>query len=197
MVLGRVLALHTTHSRFRDKVYYFNIEAAHYGKAPRPRLRPKTIADVPTNTHIEEKDEAHNNTNRDVPQRLCNSAKLKFYFGGFFSGSSSNIKPNRTLACPLGSHCPTATLDRDTGMCKPYTYQQPPAMPNHTCGGANIWADIKTSGELFCSKRSYCPTSTQEFSIIVKPSTLIEEICLLLPGIVRQVILVDWLENAE
>ncbi|GJV31494.1 ABC transporter G family member 24 [Tanacetum coccineum] len=130
-------------------------------------------------------------TNGDVPQRLCNSAELKFYFGGWACATKSTENPDmrdqnipaRTrdcqpccegffcpsgltcmIPCPLGSHCPTATLDRDTGMCKPYTYQLPPAMPNHTCGGANIWADIKTSGELFCSKGSYCPTSTQELN---------------------------------
>ncbi|XP_071734574.1 ABC transporter G family member 24 [Rutidosis leptorrhynchoides] len=155
-------------------------------------------------------------TNGDVTQRVCNSAELKFYFGGFFSGSNY-LKPNincnltsrvsgcepgwacaasptdnvdlqdskhipaRTLdcqpccegffcpngltcmiPCPLGSHCPIATLDRASGICRPYDYQLPPAMPNHTCGGANIWADVRTSSELFCSPGSYCPTSTQQ-----------------------------------
>ncbi|XP_076895798.1 ABC transporter G family member 24-like [Bidens hawaiensis] len=157
-------------------------------------------------------------TNGDVTWRVCNSAELKFYFGGFFSGSNY-LKPNRNcnitsrvsgcepgwacatspdenidmqdsknipartqdcqpccegffcpsgltcmIPCPLGAYCPTATLDRASGMCKPYSYQLPPGMPNHTCGGANIWADIKTSGELFCSSGSYCPTSTQQLN---------------------------------
>nr|XP_043632245.1 ABC transporter G family member 24 [Erigeron canadensis]XP_043632246.1 ABC transporter G family member 24 [Erigeron canadensis] len=155
-------------------------------------------------------------TNGDVTRRVCNSAELKFYFGGFFSGATY-LKPNRNcnltsrvsgcepgwacatsrtdnvdmrdskhipartedcqpccegffcpsgltcmIPCPLGSHCPTATLDRASGICKPYSYQLPAAMPNHTCGGANIWADVRTSGELFCSPGSYCPTSTQQ-----------------------------------
>ncbi|KAL3838307.1 hypothetical protein ACJIZ3_022898 [Penstemon smallii] len=63
-------------------------------------------------------------------------------------------------ACPLGSYCPLATLDPETGKCKPYSYQLPPGQPNHTCGGAHIWADARTNSELFCSAGSYCPAST-------------------------------------
>jgi len=33
--------------------------------------------------------------------------------------------------------------------------------PNHTCGGANIWADISSSSEIFCSAGSYCSTITK------------------------------------
>ncbi|CAI9273407.1 unnamed protein product [Lactuca saligna] len=66
------------------------------------------------------------------------------------------------IPCPLGSHCPTATLDRASGICTPYSYQLPPGQPNHTCGGANIWADIRSSSEMFCSSGSYCPSTTQE-----------------------------------
>ncbi|XP_010558073.1 PREDICTED: ABC transporter G family member 24 [Tarenaya hassleriana] len=66
------------------------------------------------------------------------------------------------MPCPLGAYCPMATLNRATGICEPYTYQLPPGQPNHTCGGANIWADVRTSGELFCSSGSYCPTTTQK-----------------------------------
>ncbi|MFS7957667.1 hypothetical protein Hanom_Chr07g00669051 [Helianthus anomalus] len=43
-----------------------------------------------------------------------------------------------------------------------YSYQLPAGMPNHTCGGANIWVDIVTSRDIFCSSGSYCPTSTQK-----------------------------------
>ncbi|KVI09715.1 ABC transporter, conserved site-containing protein [Cynara cardunculus var. scolymus] len=128
-------------------------------------------------------------TNGDVTQRLCTSAELKFYFEGFFLGNSYE-RPNRncnltstvsgcepgwacaTLStddvnmrdspCPLGSHCPSATLDRASGICRPYSYQLPAGRPNHTCGGANIWADLRTSRELFCSSGSYCPSSTQQ-----------------------------------
>ncbi|KAK8609643.1 hypothetical protein V6N13_062087 [Hibiscus sabdariffa] len=66
------------------------------------------------------------------------------------------------IPCPLGSHCPSATLNTQTGLCEPYNYQLPPGLPNHTCGGANIWADIRTSSEVFCSAGSYCPTTVQE-----------------------------------
>ncbi|XP_021295420.1 ABC transporter G family member 24-like [Herrania umbratica] len=66
------------------------------------------------------------------------------------------------IPCPLGSHCPVATLNNATGICEPYLYQLPPGKPNHTCGGANIWADVRSSSEVFCSAGSYCPTTTQE-----------------------------------
>ncbi|KAJ1403109.1 P-loop containing nucleoside triphosphate hydrolase [Sesbania bispinosa] len=65
------------------------------------------------------------------------------------------------IPCPLGSYCPLATLNKTTGICEPYLYQLPPMQPNHTCGGANIWADISSSGEMFCSAGSYCPTTTK------------------------------------
>ncbi|KAL0402169.1 UNVERIFIED_CONTAM: ABC transporter G family member 24 [Sesamum latifolium] len=55
------------------------------------------------------------------------------------------------IPCPLGSYCPLATLNKNTARCEPYSYQLPPAQPNHTCGGANIWADAHTSTEIFCS----------------------------------------------
>ncbi|KAL6123895.1 hypothetical protein ACLB2K_076412 [Fragaria x ananassa] len=65
------------------------------------------------------------------------------------------------IPCPSGSYCPMATLNRATGICEPYIYQLPPGQPNHTCGGANIWADVVSSGELFCSAGSYCPTTVK------------------------------------
>lgn len=157
-------------------------------------------------------------TNGDVTRRICTAAELKFYFGGFFSGTNY-LKPNRNcnrtsmvsgcepgwacatsptekvdmedsrnipartldcqpccegffcpngltcmIPCPLGSHCPTATLDKASGICTPYSYQLPPGQPNHTCGGANIWADVRSSSEMFCSPGSYCPSTTKEIS---------------------------------
>ncbi|KAI4351447.1 hypothetical protein L6164_005816 [Bauhinia variegata] len=66
------------------------------------------------------------------------------------------------IPCPLGSYCPLATLNRTTGVCEPYLYQLPPMQPNHTCGGANIWADVSSSSELFCSAGYYCPTTTKK-----------------------------------
>ncbi|KAM5579194.1 ABC transporter G family member 24-like [Rosa sericea] len=66
------------------------------------------------------------------------------------------------IPCPSGSYCPLATLDKTTGVCEPYKYQLPPGKPNHTCGGANIWADVGTSSEVFCPVGSYCPTTVKK-----------------------------------
>ncbi|XP_059289689.1 ABC transporter G family member 24-like isoform X2 [Lycium ferocissimum] len=66
------------------------------------------------------------------------------------------------IPCPLGSYCPLATLNVNTGICEPYSYQLPPRQPNHTCGGANIWSDVRSSSEVFCSAGSYCPTNTEK-----------------------------------
>lgn len=68
------------------------------------------------------------------------------------------------IPCPLGSHCPLSRLNRATGVCEPYSYQLPPGQQNHTCGGANIWADVGSSSEIFCSAGSYCPTTVQKNS---------------------------------
>ncbi|XP_061362484.1 ABC transporter G family member 28-like [Gastrolobium bilobum] len=63
------------------------------------------------------------------------------------------------IPCPLGSYCPRAELNKTSGICEPYRYQLPPGKANHTCGGADIWADIMSSGEVFCSAGSYCPST--------------------------------------
>lgn len=63
------------------------------------------------------------------------------------------------IPCPLGSYCPLSTLNKSTGTCEPYNYQLPSGRLNHTCGGANIWADVASSKEIFCSAGSYCPTT--------------------------------------
>ncbi|XP_029128636.1 ABC transporter G family member 24 isoform X3 [Cajanus cajan] len=65
------------------------------------------------------------------------------------------------IPCPLGSHCPLATLNKETGVCEPYLYQLPPMQPDHTCGGANIWADVSSSREIFCAAGSYCSNPTK------------------------------------
>ncbi|QCE07924.1 ATP-binding cassette [Vigna unguiculata] len=68
------------------------------------------------------------------------------------------------IPCPLGSYCPLAKLNKTTGVCEPYLYQLPPMQPNHTCGGANVWADVSSSSDIFCSAGSYCPTTTKIIS---------------------------------
>ncbi|KAF9597680.1 hypothetical protein IFM89_020765 [Coptis chinensis] len=68
------------------------------------------------------------------------------------------------IPCPLGAYCPLAKLNKVTGLCDPYSYQVPPGQPSHTCGGADMWSDIRSSREVFCSAGSYCPTTTEETS---------------------------------
>ncbi|GLU02520.1 hypothetical protein SLE2022_197690 [Rubroshorea leprosula] len=66
------------------------------------------------------------------------------------------------IPCPLGSYCPLAELNKTSGICEPYSYQLPPDNPDHKCGGADMWADIESSGEVFCSAGSYCPTTVEK-----------------------------------
>ncbi|KAL3618520.1 ABC transporter G member 28 [Castilleja foliolosa] len=66
------------------------------------------------------------------------------------------------IPCPLGSYCPQATLNKTTSVCDPYRYQLPPGQSNHTCGGADIWADFLGGKEIFCSAGFYCPTTNQK-----------------------------------
>ncbi|KAL7148580.1 hypothetical protein ABFS83_06G188300 [Erythranthe nasuta] len=66
------------------------------------------------------------------------------------------------IPCPLGSYCPMATFNVSTGLCDPYLYQLPPGKADHTCGGANIWADVSRGGSMFCSAGSFCPTNTKQ-----------------------------------
>ncbi|CAA6655435.1 unnamed protein product [Spirodela intermedia] len=66
------------------------------------------------------------------------------------------------IPCPLGAYCPLSKLNKTTGMCDPYHYQLPPGRPNHTCGGADLWADVGSSSELFCPAGFYCPSTTRK-----------------------------------
>ncbi|KAG8376572.1 hypothetical protein BUALT_Bualt09G0077400 [Buddleja alternifolia] len=66
------------------------------------------------------------------------------------------------IPCPLGSYCPRAQANKESGQCTPYSYQLPPGKTNHTCGGADTWATVLSSEEIFCSAGSYCPTTTQK-----------------------------------
>nr|KYP66999.1 Putative white-brown complex isogeny protein 30 [Cajanus cajan] len=64
------------------------------------------------------------------------------------------------IPCPLGSYCPLAKLNNETGMCDPYSYQIPQGETNHTCGSADIWSGVVNNSDIFCSPGSYCPTTT-------------------------------------
>ncbi|CAL9084738.1 unnamed protein product [Musa textilis] len=68
------------------------------------------------------------------------------------------------IPCPLGAYCPLGKLNKTTGVCDPYNYQLPPGQPNHTCGSADMWADVGTSSEIFCPAGYYCPSTIQKIS---------------------------------
>lgn len=95
------------------------------------------------------------NNSKDIPARTLDCQSC---CEGFFCPHGITCM----IPCPLGSYCPLATLNPSTGVCEPYEYQLPPGQPEHTCGGANIWADISSSREVFCSAGSYCPTNIQK-----------------------------------
>ncbi|GJN12121.1 hypothetical protein PR202_ga30373 [Eleusine coracana subsp. coracana] len=68
------------------------------------------------------------------------------------------------LPCPLGSYCPRATANTTTGLCDPYKYQITPNSKNG-CGGADMWADIGSTEDVFCpAGYYYCPTTTKKVS---------------------------------
>ncbi|KAJ8759142.1 hypothetical protein K2173_004149 [Erythroxylum novogranatense] len=92
---------------------------------------------------------------RDIPSRTFNCQKC---CEGFFCPHGLTCM----IPCPLGSYCPLAKIDPTTGLCEPYNYQLPPGQPNHTCGGANLWADVGTSSEIFCPAGSYCSSTVQK-----------------------------------
>ncbi|MCE2055284.1 hypothetical protein HAX54_042330 [Datura stramonium] len=66
------------------------------------------------------------------------------------------------IPCPMGAYCPLSKLNTTTGICDPYRYQLPPGETDHTCGGADVWADFMSATELFCSAGFYCPTTVQK-----------------------------------
>ncbi|XP_065868026.1 ABC transporter G family member 28-like [Euphorbia lathyris] len=90
-----------------------------------------------------------------IPDRTTNCAPC---CEGFFCPHGLTCM----IPCPLGAYCPLSQLNKTTGICDPYNYQLPPGKLNHTCGGADIWADILSSRELFCPPGSYCPSTIQK-----------------------------------
>ncbi|XP_030961560.1 ABC transporter G family member 28-like [Quercus lobata] len=92
---------------------------------------------------------------KDMPARTTNCSAC---CEGFFCPNGLTCM----IPCPLGAYCPAAKLNKSTGVCEPYRYQLSPGKPNHTCGGADNWADILSSGEVFCPAGSYCPSTVQK-----------------------------------
>ncbi|XP_023749515.1 ABC transporter G family member 28 isoform X2 [Lactuca sativa] len=68
------------------------------------------------------------------------------------------------IPCPSGSYCPLARLNPKTNMCDPYRYQPPPGATNHSCGGADVWAAVVNSREVFCPAGFFCPSSVEKYS---------------------------------
>ncbi|KAL0907605.1 hypothetical protein M5K25_022024 [Dendrobium thyrsiflorum] len=68
------------------------------------------------------------------------------------------------IPCPLGAYCPRAELNTSTGVCDPYNYQPPPGQTNHSCGGADRWADVGSNSEIFCPAGFFCPSTVRRVS---------------------------------
>ncbi|KAL6911259.1 hypothetical protein ACP4OV_000064 [Aristida adscensionis] len=66
------------------------------------------------------------------------------------------------IPCPLGAYCPRSSLNVTSGICAPYNYQPPPGNPKHTCGGADYWADVAATDDIFCPPGFYCPSTTNK-----------------------------------
>ncbi|XP_059667628.1 putative white-brown complex homolog protein 30 [Cornus florida] len=95
------------------------------------------------------------NSSRDMPARTNDSQPC---CEGFFCPQGITCM----IPCPLGSYCPLGKLNNVTGICDPYHYRPPPGQTNYTCGGADVWADVLSSGQVFCSAGSYCPTTIEK-----------------------------------
>ncbi|KAL1323610.1 hypothetical protein HN51_033897 [Arachis hypogaea] len=93
-----------------------------------------------------------NSTQKDIPVR---NSDCQPCCEGFF------CPPGLTcmIPCPLGAYCPRGTLNATSGVCQPYRYQIPPGKLTHSCGGADIWADIRSSAEVFCAPGAFCPSN--------------------------------------
>ncbi|KAI3981701.1 hypothetical protein MKX01_020644 [Papaver californicum] len=110
---------------------------------------PGWACSVGANQKIDMKDKQHVPSRTSDCQPCCE---------GFFCPQGLTCM----MPCPLGAYCPLAKLNQSSGVCEPYHYQLPPGRPNHTCGGANFWSDVRSSNELFCSAGSFCPSTSKE-----------------------------------
>ncbi|KAG0525104.1 hypothetical protein BDA96_06G026700 [Sorghum bicolor] len=95
-----------------------------------------------------------NRDRNDIPLRTSNCQAC---CEGFFCPRGLTCM----LPCPLGSYCPRATANQTTGLCDPYKYQITPNTTN-SCGGADMWADIQSTEEIFCPAGFHCPSTTKK-----------------------------------
>ncbi|PIN07861.1 Transporter, ABC superfamily (Breast cancer resistance protein) [Handroanthus impetiginosus] len=114
-----------------------------------PGCEPGWACTVPKDVKVDLKN------SKDIPGRTLDSQPC---CEGFFCPRGLTCM----IPCPLGSYCPRAKLNKATGICEPYAYQLPPGKTNHSCGGADVWAGVTSSDEIFCSAGSYCPTTTKK-----------------------------------
>ncbi|GJS76857.1 putative white-brown complex homolog protein 30, partial [Tanacetum coccineum] len=97
-----------------------------------------------------------NETNpRKMPFRTSNSQPC---CEGFFCPQGLTCM----IPCPLGAYCPVAKLNKNSGTCEPYHYQQPAGKPNYTCGSADMWGPVQMGSDIFCAPGYYCPTTVEQ-----------------------------------
>ncbi|XP_075502266.1 putative white-brown complex homolog protein 30 [Primulina tabacum] len=116
-----------------------------------PGCEPGWACGVASNVTVDLKN------SKDIPDRTRDSQPC---CEGFFCPRGLTCM----IPCPLGSFCPRSKLNTTSGICDPYAYQLPPGKTNHSCGGADRWASVSSSEELFCSAGSYCPTTTKKIT---------------------------------
>ncbi|GAU20307.1 hypothetical protein TSUD_337880 [Trifolium subterraneum] len=95
---------------------------------------------------------------KDVPSRI---KECQPCCEGFFCPQGLTCM----ITCPLGSYCPLATLNQETGVCEPYSYQIPTGETDHTCGSADVWSGVVNNSDIFCSPGSYCPSPTHKVAM--------------------------------
>ncbi|GJM97344.1 hypothetical protein PR202_ga14262 [Eleusine coracana subsp. coracana] len=91
--------------------------------------------------------------------------------------------PSRTLdcrGCCAGFFCPHGL----TCMIRKYHYQPPPGKSNHTCGGADRWADVVSTDDVFCPPECFnkgsCKPNSATQDITIFGALLVGALCLVL-----------------
>ncbi|KAF3632845.1 hypothetical protein FXO38_25905 [Capsicum annuum] len=95
----------------------------------------------------------------DILRRLYTAPELKFYSQLLMKGGGrGNLKPTQIVIYHHGlmdvSQDGLVALETIR-----YHYQPPPGQINHSCSGAEVWADVRSTTEIFCPSGYYCPTT--------------------------------------